>query len=31
VVDKVKEKHETLMEKQEKLQMNLDKIRKLEA
>ena len=31
VVDKVKEKHETLMEKQEKLQMNLDKIRELEA
>jgi valyl-tRNA synthetase len=31
VVDKVKEKHETLMEKQQKLQTNLDKIRELEA
>ena len=31
VVEKVKEKHKTLMEKQQKLQTNLDKIRKLEA
>ena len=31
VVDKVKEKHETLMEKQQKLQTNLDKIKELEA
>lgn len=31
VVEKVKEKHETLMEKQQKLQTNLDKIKELEA
>ncbi|HSQ83316.1 MAG TPA: valine--tRNA ligase, partial [Desulfobacterales bacterium] len=31
VVEKSKEKHETLMEKQQKLQTNLDKIRELEA
>jgi len=31
VVDKVKEKHETLMEKQQKLQTNLDKIKELKA
>jgi len=31
VVEKVKEKHETLIEKKQKLQTNLDKIRKLGA
>ena len=31
VVEKVKEKQETLMEKQQKLQTNLDKIKELEA